>query len=129
MVGYKPYLFDAFYRWCSAAGQTPVLEFEPLGCTLPIEPAASPVEQKRLRMLLSNRYCRNLRLGQDGVRFWMVPKGATEPFEVFIPVANWVGIEASESGRLQPLDFVEDTQPATPARPALRLVAADGRIV
>jgi stringent starvation protein B len=131
MVGYKPYLLDAFCRWCSAAGQTPVLEFEPMGCTLPGQAPDSPLRQKRVRLFLSDRYCRNLRISQEGVRFWMVPKGSSEPFEVSIPVANWVGIEANESGRLQPLDFEEskDSQTPTPPRSLLRLVAADGQLL
>lgn len=140
MIGYKPYLFDAFYRWCAQAGQTPVLEFDPVGCILPacfcvkkekenendknLSPDVIPfkknmnsntsalnqetIENQNLRFVLSNRFCRNLRMDQGGVRFWIIPKGESEPFDVFIPVESWLFIEAKESGRLQPLDFEEN---------------------
>lgn len=171
MIGYKPYLFDAFYRWCSAASQTPVLEFDQKNCILPPnsiqmvdskkeksksdtlrsvpsslkssesnqstsnqstsnQSTSRPIEVQMMRLHLSNKFCRNLRMSEEGVHFWIIPKGSSEPFEVFVPVSSWIYIEAKETGRLQPLDFEEaESIPVLPVKPVLKLVTADGRII
>lgn len=175
MIGYKPYLFDAFYRWCSATRQTPILEFYTKNCTLPpsyltendskddsqdysnknlkkhlekkhleknqgdmirhLHPSSllPESEHKKLSLILSPQFCRYLELTNEGVQFWIIPKGQPEPFQVFIPEYSWIHIEAKESGRLQPLEFEERMSPQTinnPAKtPALRLASSDGRLL